>query len=188
MIKASELKIGSTVSINGQPHIVTNLEVKTPSARGAATLYKLRFKNLITGQNINNSLEGDDKFDVIECERKTLQFLYKDNDFANFMDMESYLQFTLPVKDMEEELLFLVDGMENITGLVTEEKLLSVQLPSTVSLKIVDCPPEMRSASASARTKPATLETGLVVQVPDYIANGISIIVNTETKQFVSRG
>jgi len=133
-------------------------------------------------------LEGDDKFEEIECERKALQFLYKDNDFANFMDLESYIQYNLPVKDLDDELLFIVDGMENITGLVTDEKLLTIQLPSTVSLKIINCPPEMRSASASARTKPATLETGLVVQVPEYVANGISIIVNTQTKQFVSRG
>jgi len=159
-----------------------------PSARGAATLYKIRFKNLVTGQNVNESLEGDDKLDEIECERVTLQYLYKDSENANFMDTESYIQYDVPINDIKEELLFMVDGLENIVGLLSDEKILSIQLPSTVSLKITECPPEMKSASASARTKPATLETGLVVQVPEYIASGISIIVNTQTKQFVSRG
>lgn len=103
------------------------------------------------------------------------------------MDTASFMQYNLLIGEIEEELLFLIDGMENIVGLLSNEKLLSIQLPSTVTLKIVECPPEMKSASASARTKPATLETGLVVQVPEYIAQGIAINVNTDTKQFVSR-
>lgn len=181
------MKNGSIVSINGQPHIVVHLEVKTPSARGAATLYKTRFKNLVTGQNVNESLEGDDKFEEIECERITLQYMYKDDENAYFMDVKNYLQYNLPLGEIEEELPFMIEGMENIIGLVSEEKLLAIQLPSTVTLKIVECPPEMKTASASARTKPATLETGLVVQVPEYVENGIYIVVNTQSKEFVSR-
>ena len=188
MIKASDFKKGVIVSINNQPHAVVHLDVKTPSARGAATLYKTKFRNLVTGQTVNESLQGDDKFEEVACERCQLQYLYKDGDNAHFMDTESYLQYNLPVGDLEEELLFMTDGMEDIIGLVSEESLITIQLPSTVTLKVVECPPAMKAASASARTKPATLETGLVVQVPEYLESDGMIIVNTETKQFVSRG
>lgn len=185
-MKASEFKTGAIVEINGQPHIIKNLEVKFPSRRGAATLYKVRFKNLVTGQNINESLEGDDKYNEINCERTKLQYLYKDTDHATFMNTESFMQYNISLNDIEDELLFLVDGMENLIGLVSNDKLLSIELPSVVSLKIIDCPPGIKSA-ASAKTKPAKLETGLVVQVPEYMLSDINILVNTETRQFVSR-
>lgn len=162
--------------------------MKLPSTRGAATLYKVRFKNLITGQNVNESLKGEDKYNEIDCSRLKLQYLYKDGENAIFMDTESFAQYPMHQSDLEEELLFLVDGMENIIGLMAEEKLLTIELPSTVSLKIIDCPPGIKAASSSGgRTKPATLETGLIVQVPDYISSGINILVNTDTKEFAGR-
>jgi elongation factor P len=88
---------------------------------------------------------------------------------------------------MGEAMQFLLDGQEGLVGLVADEKLISIQLPTTVELTIVETPPSMKSASASARTKPATLETGLIVQVPEYVEPDEKIIVNTETKKFVSK-
>lgn len=164
-----------------------NVEVKTPSARGAATLYKVRFKNLITGENTNETFEGDDEFEIVECERVTLQYMYKDEEYAYFMDTKTFLQYNLPINEIKEDLCFMLEGMNDIIGLISNETLLAIQLPATVVLKVVECPPEMKNASASARTKPATLETGLVIQVPEYIERGMYIEVNTETRQFVSR-
>ena len=187
MIKAADLKNGSIVAVDGNPHIVSNLEVKTPSARGAATLYKFRLKNLVTGQTIVQSVKGDISYEEIECEKCTLQFLYSDPETTTFMDVESYEQYTVNNEDIEDELLFIKEGMENLTGLTSDEKLLTIQLPSTVVLTISECPPSMKSASATARTKPATLETGLVVNVPEFVNQDENIVVNTETRQYVSK-
>lgn len=187
MIKASDLKNGTIVAIDKAPHMVTQLEVKTPSARGAATLYKFRLKNLITGQTSAQSVQGEQKFENIECERCKLQFLYSDNETTTFMDVETYEQYTLNNSDIKDELNFITEGLENIIGLTSDERLLAIQLPTTVVLQIVECPPSMKSASATARTKPATLETGLIVNVPEFINQDEKIIVNTETKQYISK-
>lgn len=187
MVKACDFEKGMVVEINKQPHVIKSIETKTPSARGAATLYKTKFTNLITGQNLDQSLKGDDSFQEIDCQKCGLQFLYADNENANFMDVESYMQYTLNLEDIKEEMLFLQDGMEDIIGLVSEEKLIAIQIPTSVEMEVVETPPAMKAASASARTKPATLETGVIVQVPEYISQGERIIVNTETKKFISK-
>jgi elongation factor P len=187
MIKASEIKKGNVVDINGQPHVVIHLDVKTPSARGAATIYKIRFKNLVNGQSVVQSLKGENAFDEIACEKRPLQYLYADNENVTFMDNENYAQYALAKTDLEYERGFMKEGQEDIIGLISDEKLLTIELPSTVVLTIEECPPAMKAASASARTKPATLETGIVVQVPEYMDQGESIVVNTETKEYVSK-
>lgn len=187
MIHMSDMKKGKIVDINSAPHVVVAIEVKTPSARGASTLYKTRFKNLLTGQKINQSLKGDDTFNEIDCLRCPLQYLFAEGDKVTFMNLDDYSQYELFKADLEDELKFIQEGAEDIIGLVSNQNLLTIQLPSTVTLTIVECPPAMKTASASARTKPATLETGLVVQVPEYIEQGEQVIVNTETVEFVSR-
>lgn len=103
------------------------------------------------------------------------------------MDNESYEQHTLPNDLIEEELPYLLDGMEGIQLLVSEETVLGIELPGTVELEILACAPPLKGASATARSKPATLSTGLVVQVPEYLAQGERIRINTQTGKFTSR-
>jgi elongation factor P len=86
-----------------------------------------------------------------------------------------------------DELPFLTDGLEGIIALITDGRLLAIELPATVTLEIAETAPAMKAASSSARTKPATLSTGLVVQVPEYLTPGEKIKVNTDTREFVSR-
>lgn len=187
MPKASELKKGSVVAINGEPYIVKRLESRSPSSRGAQTIYKIRFNNAQTGQKLDESCKADDMFTEVDLIKRQVQFLYQDGDMFTFMDVEDYSQYTLGKSELEDDLAYLTDGLEGIYALIVDDRVLGVELPQTVSLEITDTAPGIKGASASARTKPATLVTGLEVQVPEYIENGEVIKVNTDTGKFMSR-
>ena len=93
----------------------------------------------------------------------------------------------MPAESLEDDAVFLYDGLEGLSALISEGELLGIELPNTMSLEITECAPGMKAASSSARTKPATLTTGLVVQVPEYLTPGELIKINTETREFISR-
>jgi elongation factor P len=187
MPKASELKKGSIVDINGQPHIVKQVEAKSPSSRGAQTLYKIRFSNLQTRQKLDESFKGDDFLKDMDCSKRQVQFLYKEGDMYTFMDLEDYTQYSLAADDLEDQIGYLTDGLEGIVALLVEGGILGVELPQAVDLEIVDTSPGIKGATATGRTKPATLSTGIEVQVPEYLTVGETIRVNTTTGKFMSR-
>jgi len=187
MLKACDLKKGSLVGINGLPHVLENLSVSTPSARGAASIYHFRFRNLITKAKQDVSCKGDEPFADIDFERRPIQYLYKEVDLYTFMDTEDYSQFTLQQDTIEEQLAFIVEDMEGLFALVSDGKVLTIEVPQKVVLKIESCDPVMKGASVTARTKPAKCQTGLVVQVPEYLEAGESILVDTATGTYLSR-
>lgn len=187
MPKASELKKGSVVEINGEPYIVKSLESRSPSSRGAQTIYKIRFNNAQTGQKLDESCKADDMFTEMDLIKRQVQFLYQDGDMFTFMDVEDYSQYTLGKNELEEDLGYLTDGLEGIYVLIIDDRVLGVELPQTVSLEITETAPAIKGASATSRTKPATLVTGLEVQVPEYIETGEVIKINTDTGKFMSR-
>ncbi|HEC20834.1 MAG TPA: elongation factor P-like protein YeiP [Gammaproteobacteria bacterium] len=187
MPKASELKRGSVVEINGAPYVVKTIESRSPSSRGAQTIYKIRFKNAQTGQKLDESCKADDTFTEMDLIKRQAQFLYQDGDMFTFMDIEDYSQYTLGKEDLEEEIGYLVDGMEGIYVLLVDDRVLGIELPQTVSLEIRDTAPALKGATATGRTKPATLVTGLEVQVPEYIETGEVIKINTDGNKFMSR-
>jgi len=187
MPKASELKRGDVVQIDGTPHVVKQLEAKSPSARGAATLYKIRFDNLVTGQKRDESLKGDDFLAEADCQRVQVQFSYMDGEQYVFMNTEDYSQYMLDAASMEGQLDYLTDGLDGITALLVEDSLVAIDLPQSVVVEIVETAPGIKGASANARTKPATLSTGLIVQVPEYIEQGEMIKVNTTNAKFMAR-
>lgn len=187
MVKASDLKRNDLVGLQGLPHLVEDLKVSTPSARGASTLYRFRFRNLVTKSKVDMTCKGDDPFDQLSFERRPVQFLYAQQDQYTFMDTEDYSQFTLNRDEIEEQSEFLVENMEGISALVSDGRILTIELPSGVILKITECDPVLKGASATSRTKPARLETGLVVQVPEYLTPGESIRVDTRTRKFLQR-
>lgn len=187
MPRANELKKGMVVEISGIPHIVRDLEAKSPSARGAATLYKVRFTNMQTGQKLDESFKGDDLLKDADCQKAPVQYSYRDGDTVVFMNMEDYSQFDMNAGDLDYELGFITEGAEGIIGLIHDGRLLTLELPHSVNLAIVDTPPAIKGASAAARTKTAVLATGLEVQVPEYLETGEIVKVNTETGKFMSR-
>lgn len=136
---------------------------------------------------MEQTLTGTDFLKEADCIRRQLQFLYKDDQFYTFMDGEDYNQYTLSIDEVDAAAGFLPDGQEGLLGMLYENNLIGIELPASVSLKILETAPAIKGASASARTKPATLETGLVVQVPEYLSEGELIKVNTSTGKFTSR-
>jgi len=187
MTKACDLKKGSLVGIRGLPHVLENLSITTPSARGAASIYHFRFRNLITKAKQDVSCKGEEPFDDIDFERRPVQYLYREDDLYTFMDTEDFSQFTLPASAIEEQLDYLVEDMEGIAALISDGKILTIEVPHKVVLTIESCDPVMKGASVTARTKPAKCQTGLVVQVPEYLEAGEAIIVDTTTGTYLSR-
>ncbi len=187
MIKATELKRGMVIDIDGTPHIVRQFESKSPSQRGAVTIYKVRYTNLRTQQKLDMSYKGDDVLKESDCLRISVQFSYVDGDTYYFMNMEDFSQYGVNADEIEQHLPFLIDQLEDITALILDGNLLSIELPHSVDMAIVDTPPAVSGSSATSRTKTAKLSTGLEVQVPEYLSTGQSIRVNTITGKFMSR-
>ena len=187
MVKACDLRKGSLVGINGLPHVLEDLSVSTPSARGAASIYHFRFRNLITKAKQDVSCKGDEPFVDIDFERRPIQYLFKEADLYTFMDSEDFSQFTMTQDSIREQLFYVVEDMEGLVSLVADGKVLTIAVPQKVVLKIESCDPVMKGASVTARTKPATCQTGLVVQVPEYMEAGESILVDTATGTYLSR-
>ena len=187
MIKACDLKKASVIDIDGVPHVIENIGQQSPTARGGGTIYKVRFRNVSTKTKVDKTFRGDDVLQETSYESKEVQYLYQDGDRYAFMDLENYEQFELVKDDIEECLPFLIEDMEGIVALVSNGKVLTLRMPDTIALEIVECPPSMKGASATSRTKPATLTTGLIVQVPEYIEPGELIKVDTRERKYLSR-
>ncbi len=187
MPKASDLKKGMVVEINGVPHAVKQLEAKSPSSRGASTIYKVRFTNLLSKQKLDESYKGDDLLQEADCMRVPIQFSYLDGDNTIFMNSEDYSLYEVSTSELEDQLGYITEATEGMVALLMDDKLLSVELPQSVNMEIIETPPAIKGASASARTKPAKLTTGLEVQVPEYLEQGEVIKVNTSTGKFMSR-
>jgi len=186
MPKASELKKGDVIELDGVAHVVKHLEAKSPSSRGASTLYKVRFNNLITGQKRDESLKGDDVFADADFQRVQVQFSYIDGNQYVFMNTEDYAQYALGIDVLEDQLDYLIDGLDGISALLIDGNIVAIDLPQSVVMEITETAPAIKGASASARTKPAELTTGLVVQIPEYIGQGESIKVNTGDGKYMS--
>ena len=187
MIKACDLTKNSVVEIHGDPHVVEQLRVQSPSARGAATLYKIRFRNVRTRAKLDQTFKGDDPVKETDFDTRQVSFSFREGDRFTFMDLEDYSQFELMADEIEDAVPYLVDGMEGIKALTQGSKVLCIQLPDAVDLTIAECAPSMRGASVTARTKTAKLETGLELQVPEYMEQGERVRVDTRTGDFVQR-
>lgn len=187
MPKASELKRGTIVEINGVPHAVKQIEAKSPSSRGASTLYKIRFNNLQTKQKLDESYKSDDFLKEADCVRESVQYSYKEADNVIFMNNEDFSQYEVNANDIEEQMGYITEGMEGLSAMIMDGVLLSIELPQSVDMVIIDTVPNLKGATATGRTKPATLSTGLEIQVPEYMEIGETVKVNTGTGKFMSR-
>jgi elongation factor P len=186
-MKASELKKGLVLDIEGRNILIKSLDVQSPSSRSGSTLYKVRGLDLVTRQKYENRFKGDENVQTVDFGRRSVQFLFQDTDSCTFMDKENFEQYMLNTADLQEELQYLTEDLEGILAMTADDSILGIELPATVVLEITDTAPGMKAASASSRTKPATLSTGLVVQVPEYLTPGEHIKVNTGTGEYISR-
>ncbi len=186
-MKANELKKGMVFQADGKNIVIKQIQVQSPSSRSGSTLYKVRGKDVVSGQKYENSFKGDEVVQTVDIARRPVQLLYRDGDGCTFMDSETYEQHTLNESMIEDELPYLSEGLEGVSAIVADEVILGIELPATVELEVTETAPAMKAASSSARTKPATLSTGLVVQVPEYLTAGEIIKINTDSGEFISR-
>jgi elongation factor P len=187
MPKATDVKRSDVLFINDQMLQVKNIEVQSPSARGAATLYKMRFTNVKTGAKHEQRFKGDEVVERIELSRRPVTYSYDEGEALVFMDDADYSQYTLDKADLEEESLFITEAIKGLLALVVDEKVIGLELPQSVEMEVMDTSPAIKGASASARTKPAEFSTGLIIQVPEYLAPGERVRINTTEKKFMGR-
>lgn len=187
MPKASNLQKGNIINIDDHPYQVKQIDVHTPSARGANTLYKVRYASLITGQKLDQTYKGNDALEEMVVDKRRVSFLYRDQNMYTFMDSENYEQYTLAEESLEGRTEWLIDGLEGITALLRDGHPLSIELPQTVDLEITETAPVIKGATATNRNKPATLSNGISVLVPEYMTAGEVVRVNTETGQYMAR-
>ena len=113
--------------------------------------------------------------------------LYRDPDGCHFMDSADYNQFSIANDDLRDQLPFMTENMEGIESLVVDDEVIAIELPDTVELPIVETAPGLRGNSATGRTKPATLSTGHVIQVPEHLDQGVTVRVDTRTGEYLGR-
>ena len=133
---AKDLGRGTVVDIDGSPCIVEKITVQSPSARGASTLYKVRARNLETRNKVDKTFKGTDYVGDVSFQRRPVQPLYSDSSGWCFMDLSSYEQFTLHMDDLEEEIPFLIDGLEGINAMVVDGRVIGLELPDVVEMTI----------------------------------------------------
>ncbi len=184
---AKEIKPGAVVNYNGAPHLIEGVTVQTPSARGGATIYKFRARNFMTKQKADISLKGTESLDDADFQRREVTFMYADGEEVHFLDGADYNQYALPRADIADEMAYVTDDLAGILALVYNGQCVGIQLPPSVELKISQCDPAVKGNSATARNKPASLETGLVVQVPEYLKQDEVVKVDTRTGEYLSR-
>ncbi|HXC93206.1 MAG TPA: elongation factor P [Geobacteraceae bacterium] len=186
MLTTSDFKKGLIIQLEGAPCILTDVTVVSPSARGANTMVKTKYRNLLTGQVLDRTFRSGDKVDEADFERHKGQFLYAGGDGGVFMDLETYEQFEMGGDNFALISPYLLDGAEVQLGLF-QGRMINVDLPMTVELTVTETPPVIRNATATAETKEAILETGLKIKVPPYLETGDRVKVDTRDGRFISR-
>ncbi len=186
-MQAKEIKPGSVVNYQGAPVIVQSVSVQSPSARGAATLYKFRARNLISKQKTDITLKGGESLEDADFERRPVKLMYSDATHVHLLDQEDFNQYSLLLEDSAGEIPYIIESLEGILALLYNNECVGLQLPTAVELTVTKCDPGVKGNSATSRNKPATLETGLVVQVPEYLSQGERIKVDTRTGAYISR-
>jgi elongation factor P len=187
VLSTSDFKRNLVIEMDGKPWQIVDVSVQSPSARGASTIVKTRLKNLLDGTVVDKPFRGGDKVVEPDFARRDCQYLYSDDRFAHFMDLETYDQFQLALDDLSETRLYLYDGIEGTQAMIWNGAAVAITLPAHVELEIEETDPPLKGATAAAQTKPAKLSTGLVVQVPMYIDAGERVRVDTRTGQYLQR-
>ncbi|MDR3108786.1 MAG: elongation factor P [Planctomycetaceae bacterium] len=184
---AKDIKRGAIVVYGDAPCMIEGINVQSPSARGAATLYKFRARNLVTKQKVDLVLKGTDSLNEADFQRREVKFLYSDAEKHYFMDNQNYEQYPIDRTDIEDEMKYVTDSLEGVRVLIYNDECVGIEIPTAVDLKVTQCDPAARGNSATSRAKPATLETGLIVQVPEYLESGETIRVDTRSGEFLGR-
>jgi elongation factor P len=181
---AGNLKKGEFVMHQGDIWQVQKAEFYSPG-KGSA-LMRARIKNVTSGKNLEYTYKSQESVEVIEVNSIEMQYLYKDNESAYFMDERTYNQYTVPLAVVGETINFLKEG-DKLYVYINNEKPLSIRPPMSVRLKVVETEEAVKGDTVSGAKKPAKLETGVTINVPLFVKQGDLITVNPETGEYGER-
>lgn len=184
MLSLNEIKTGKVLEINGDPFIVVKTD-HHKMGRGGAVL-KVKMKNLINGNALEKTYQGNDKAEEASTATKKANFLYKDQENAYLMDNSSFEQFFIPLQDIGEQEKFLKEET-NVDVLYFNDNPVSISLPVKMDFKVTTAPPGVKGNSTGNVNKQVEIETGAMVTAPLFINEGDTIKVNTETGEYVER-
>jgi len=183
-MRASDIRRGQAVVVDGKLFVVTNADHNTPGNLRAKVQFKLR--DVTKGTIQDKRVSATEDIETVNLDRRQVEYLYSDNEGHVLMDMESYDQTTIPKEVFGEDILYLKPNTPML-ALFHDVKVVSYELPKTVDLKVTETPPGIKGATATNQQKDATLETGLKVRVPPFIEIGETVRINTETHEYLSR-
>lgn len=183
-ISINEINSGLTILLDGQIYSVLEYQHVKPGKGAAFVRTKLR--NFRDGRVLDRTFKGDEKIEEAFIEERKLQYLYRADKTYNFMDQQNFEEVAIPKDTLREKINFLKDSLQ-ITAYSYKGKILSVELPTFIELKIVHTEPGLRGDTAKQAMKIATVETGVDIQVPLFIKEGDTIKVDTRSGQYVER-
>ncbi|MBU0480809.1 MAG: elongation factor P [Proteobacteria bacterium] len=184
MYSASDLRKGLKLMMDGDPYIITKFDFSKPG-KGQA-LYKCRLRNLINGNSTDRTFRSNDKFEPAPLSDRPVQFLYSQGDEFHFMDNKSYEQLMLSREQIGDNVNYLIDNME-VSVLFFNDLPIDITLPIFVNLVVTKADPWVKGDTSGSDTKPVTVETGYVLQVPPFIEEGAKIQIDTRTGEYITR-
>ena len=186
-MKASDVKKGNVVEHDGTVYQVRDIERSAPTARGGNVTFRFTMYSIPGGRKFDLSLRADDDLKEMDLVRRAATFSYMDGEAYVFMDTEDYTQYLLGPELVGDNAGYIVEELEGYYVQLIDDAPVGLQVPTSVMLTVVDTAPELKGASATKRTKPARLNTGIEIQVPEYITNDEKVWVNTTTGEFGGR-
>ena len=184
VVDTGGLRKGLTIDLDNELMRITDYQ-HIKQGRGSAFV-RLTMKNLRTGSTTERTFQAGTKFNVARLERQTIQYLYKEDDQYHFMDTETYEQFPLTEDVLGNVVNYLMEN-ESIDLLTYQGKPIDVEIPVNAILRIERTDPGLRGDTATGGTKPATLETGLTINVPLFLNEGDRVKIDTRTNQYIER-
>jgi len=184
MADTSDFRNGFVIELDGQMFSISEFQHVKPG-KGAAFV-RTKLKNVESGRVIDKTFRAGEKVTEVRLETHSYQYLYTDGDLYTFMHGETFEQIALPKETLTDAIPYLKEN-DNVSMLMRGEKPVTVEVANHVELKITTCDPGVRGDTAQGGTKPATLETGLTVQVPLFVEEGETIRVDTRTGEYMNR-
>ena len=184
MIAASDLKAGMTFEQDGK--LIKVMEASHHKPGKGNSVMRMKLKDVRTGSTTDTTMRPDEKVKKAHIDTKPVQYLYSQDDMAIFMDLETYEQYEVPTALIEEELKYLLENMEVKIQFYGEE-VIGLTLPTTVILRVAETQPSIKGATVTGSGKPATMETGLVVNVPDFVEADELLEINTAEGTYLKR-
>ncbi|MBB5943696.1 elongation factor P-like protein YeiP [Xanthomonas sp. 3307] len=186
-MKANEIKKGNVVEYNNGVYQIRDIERSSPQGRGGNVRFRFVMYSVPGGNKLDASFDGDDDLREVELMRRQATFSYKDGEAFVFLDDEDYTPYTLDADVIGTDAGYITEGLSGIYVQVIDDQPVAIQLPQSVTLEVIETPPELKGGTATKRPKPAKLNTGIEIMVPEYIGNGERVLVNTSTGEFAGR-